>query len=126
MTPRAACASSRHTCCARCREGWRTAPFGRAPVGSGPYRFVAWKAGETIELAADSTFFLGRPHIRRLIWRFTPDQFVAVTQLIAGDADAVEVLVTPDNVQRARADTALATYPYRGSAYGYVGFNLAA
>src|SRR5437870_4819537 len=37
-----------------------------------------------------------------------------------------EVLVTPDNVQRARADTALATYPYKGSAYGYVGFNLAA
>src|SRR5207247_191113 len=30
------------------------------------------------------------------------------------------------NVQRARADTALATYPYKGSAYGYVGFNLAA
>src|SRR6266853_212645 len=34
--------------------------------------------------------------------------------------------VTPDNVQRARADTQLATYPYKGSAYGYVGFNLAA
>src|SRR5207247_505146 len=79
-----------------------------------------------IELAADSTCFLGRPHLRRVIWRLTPDQQGAVTQLITGDADAVEVLVTPDNVQRARADTALATYPYRGSAYGYVGFNLAA
>src|SRR5213079_3090558 len=90
------------------RNQWRSAAFGRAPVGDGPYRFVAWKAGESIELAADSTFFLGRPHLRRVIWRFTPDQFVAVTQLIAGDADAVEVLVTPDNVQRARADTALA------------------
>src|SRR5881296_2926418 len=108
------------------RNQWRSAAFGRAPVGDGPYRFVAWKAGESIELAADSTFFLGRPHLRRVIWRFTPDQFVAVTQLIAGDADAVEVLVSPDNVQRARADTDVATYPYKGSAYGYVGFNLAA
>src|SRR6266436_3773049 len=108
------------------RDQWRSATFGRSPVGDGPYRFVGWKAGESIELAADSTFFLGRPHLRRVIWRFTPDQFVAVTQLIAGDADAVEVLVTPDNVQRARADTQLATYPYKGSAYGYVGFNLAA
>ncbi len=108
------------------REQWRSTAFGRAPVGDGPYRFVAWKAGESIELAADSAFFLGRPHLRRVIWRFTPDQQVAVTQLLAGDADAVEVLVTPDNVQRARADTALATYPYKGSAYGYVGFNLAA
>ncbi len=70
------------------RNQWRSAPLGRAPVGDGPYRFVAWKAGESIELAADSTFFLGRPHLRRVIWRFTP-------------------------------------YPYKGSAYGYVGFNLA-
>src|SRR3989441_686129 len=108
------------------REQWRSTAFGRAPVGDGPYRFVSWKAGESIELAADSTFFLGRPHLRRVIWRFTPDQQVAVTQLLAGDADAVEVLFSPDNVQRARADTQLVTYPYKGSAYGYVGFNLAA
>src|SRR5207247_7694530 len=91
------------------RDQWRSTAFGRAPVGDGPYRFVAWKAGESIELVADSTFFLGRPHLSRVIWRFTSDQQVAVTQLLAGDADAVEVLVTPDNVQRARADTALAT-----------------
>src|SRR5213592_4250341 len=108
------------------RSQWRSAAFGRGPVGDGPYRFVAWKAGESLELAADSTFFSGRPHLRRVIWRFTPDQQGAVTQLIAGDADAVEVLVSPDNVQRARADTELATYPYKGSQYGYVGFNLTA
>ena len=108
------------------RSQWRSAAFGRAPVGDGPYRFVAWRAGESLELAADSTFFLGRPHLRRLIWRFTADQQVAVTQLIAHDADAVEVLVTPDNRDRVRADTQVAMYPYRGAAYGYVGFNFAA
>src|SRR6266581_4651933 len=108
------------------RDQWRSAPSGRVPVRDGPYRFVAWKAGESIELAADSTFFLGRPHLRRVIWRFTPDQQGAVTQLITGDADAVEVLITPDNVQRACADPKIACYPYKGSAYGYVGFNLAA
>src|SRR5437773_1251515 len=70
------------------RSQWRSAALGRAPVGDGPYRFVAWKAGESVELAADSTFFLGRPHIRRLIWRFTPDLQVAITPVIAGDADA--------------------------------------
>ena len=108
------------------RSQWRSAPFGRAPVGDGPYRFTAWRAGESLELDADSAFFLGRPHIRRVIWRFTPDQQVAVTQLLAGDADAVEVLVTPDNVQRACADPKLTCYPYKGSTYGYIAFNLAA
>jgi len=108
------------------RTQWRSAAFGRAPVGSGPYRFVRWSAGESIELAADSSFFLGRPHIRRLIWRFTPDLQVAVTQVIAGDADAVEVLGPPDNVKRVREAPQLATYPYRGTLYGFLGFNLAA
>src|SRR5207237_1309705 len=106
------------------RERWRSAEFGRAPVGSGPYRFVRWKAGESIELAADSTFFLGRPHIRRLIWRFTPDLQVAVTQVIAGDADAVEVLGPPDNVKRAQAAPNLTLYPYHAGVYGFLAFNL--
>ena len=108
------------------RDQWRTAAFGRAPVGGGPYRFVRWKAGETLELEADSTFFLGRPHIRRVIWRFTPNLPVAVMQLSAGDADAAEVLGPPDFVKQARAAPQLATYPYKGSTYGYLGFNLAA
>src|SRR5438552_974774 len=106
------------------RSQWRSAALGRAPVGDGPYRFVAWKAGESVELAADSTFFLGRPHIRRLIWRFTPDLQVAITQVIAGDADAVEVLGPPDNVKRARAAPNVTLYPYHGALYGFLAFNL--
>jgi peptide/nickel transport system substrate-binding protein len=108
------------------RDSWKTAPFGRQPVGNGPYRFVAWKAGQTIELIADSTFFLGRPGIRRLIWRFTPDMQVAVTQVVADQADGREALYTPENIARARAAPQVTLYPYRGNAYGYLGFNLAA
>ena len=108
------------------RDQWKSAPFGRQPVGNGPYRFVAWRAGQTIELVADSTFFLGRPGIRRLIWRFSPDLAVATTQLVADQADGRDQLVTPENVQRVRAAPQLTLYPYRGHTYGYIGFNLAA
>jgi peptide/nickel transport system substrate-binding protein len=108
------------------RTAWKTAPFGRQPIGDGPYRFVRWNAGESLELAADSTFFLGRPHLRRLIWRFTPNLEVAVTQLIAGDADAIEVLGPPGNVTRVREVAGLATYPYPGNTYGFLAFNLRA
>jgi peptide/nickel transport system substrate-binding protein len=108
------------------RDSWKTAPFGRQPVGNGPYRFVAWKAGQTIELVADSTFFLGRPGIRRVIWRFTPDLQVAVTQVVADQADGREALYTPENIARVRAAPQVTLYPYRGNVYGYLGFNLAA
>jgi len=108
------------------RDQWVTAPFGRAPVGSGPYRLVSWQAGQDIELAADSTFFLGRPHIRRLIWRSAPDLQVALTRLVAGEADVQEVLLTPANVERVRQSVDLATYSYKGSVHTYLGFNLTA
>jgi peptide/nickel transport system substrate-binding protein len=48
------------------RDRWRTASLGRSPVGSGPYRFVRWTSGQSLELEADSSVFLGRPHLRRL------------------------------------------------------------
>src|SRR5258708_5019793 len=108
------------------REQWHSAAFGRKPVGDGPYRFVGWRAGESLELTADSTFFLGRPHIRRVIWRFTANPQASVPLFTAGDADAMEVLVTPDNVQLARADALLTVYPYTGNVYAHLGFNLAA
>ena len=107
------------------RDQWTTAAFGRQPVGDGPYRFVRWQAAQSIELVADSTFFLGRPGIRRLIWRITPDLQVAVQQAIAGEADVREQLVTPDNVARARA-AGLSLYPFRGSVYTLLDFNLRA
>src|SRR5438132_5696187 len=105
------------------RDHWRTAPFGREPVGDGPYRFVRWQPAQSIELVADSTFFLGRPGIRRLIWRFTPNLQVAVQQVIADEADVREQLVTPENVERARRAKQLAIYTYRGSVYTFLSFN---
>ncbi|HEY7686067.1 MAG TPA: ABC transporter substrate-binding protein [Gemmatimonadales bacterium] len=108
------------------RDQWRTTAFGRAPVGNGPYRFVRWTPGESIELAADSTFFLSRPYIRRLVWRIVADIPTAVTQLVAGEVDALQILITPTNIERARAVERLTLYPYPGTAYGALVFNLRA
>jgi peptide/nickel transport system substrate-binding protein len=108
------------------RDRWATTAFGRRPVGNGPYRFAEWRAGEHITLEADSTFYLGRPHIRRLVWRVTPNHQAAMAQILAGEADALELLLTPDNVQRAEAAPHLETYRYPGSIYTYLAFNVRA
>jgi peptide/nickel transport system substrate-binding protein len=108
------------------RDQWTTAAFGRTPVGNGPYRFASWTPGVALELVADTAHFLGRPHIRRLIWRFQPDLAAAVNQVLAGESDALELLLTPDNVRRARETPHLALYSYPGLQFGYLGFNLRA
>jgi peptide/nickel transport system substrate-binding protein len=105
---------------------WQTAEFGRAPVGDGPYRFVRWTPAQTLELAADSAFYLGRPHVRRVIWRFSSDLNTAITQVVAGEADAVEVLLTPTNIERALASKHLTLYSYAGPTYSFLRFNLRA
>jgi peptide/nickel transport system substrate-binding protein len=87
---------------------------------------VEWRPGQALELVADSTFFLGRPRIRRLIWSFGPDINAAVNRLISGEVDAFEFLGFGPNVERVRAAPQLQVYPYLGATYAYVGFNLRA
>ena len=110
------------------RGGQQPNSPGRNPVGDGPYRFVRWTPGQSLELAADSTFFLGRPHLRRLIWRFTADLTVAVTQVVAGEADAIQVLVTPANIDRATASRSphAVSWLRRIQVFNLLGFNLRA
>ncbi|NIR02333.1 MAG: hypothetical protein GTN78_19400 [Gemmatimonadales bacterium] len=98
-------------------------PFGRNPVGNGPFRFVQWRAGESIELVADSTFFLGRPGLRRIIWRVAGDPSTAVTQLLAGEADALNY-IPPDAVERVAESEHLQVVDYPSTYYSYVAFNL--
>ena len=98
-------------------------PFGRQPIGNGPFRFVEWRAGESIELEADSMFFLGRPGPRRIIWRFVADLNTAITQLVADEADVLNFLGGPDNVQRIAETEHLEVVEYPSSVYYYVAFN---
>ena len=102
-------------------------PFGRNPIGSGPFRFVRWTTGQSLELAGDSSYFLGRPGLRRVIWRFIPDMTAGVTQLVAGEADAAgNSLLTPELVERVQGAPHLSLTPYQGPVYAYIGFNLRA
>ncbi len=105
-------------------ESLRTTAFARNPIGNGPFRFVRWNAGESGELAADSTFFLGRPGLRRLIWRVASDAATVVTQLVGEEADLLSYVVpTEANIRLITESDHLRLISYRSNAYNYVGFN---
>ena len=80
----------------------KNSPFGRKPVGSGPYRFVRWVSGSTIELDADSTFHRGRPKLDRLIWSIAASPDAAMLRLYSGEANFIEYLRPQDVVQIAK------------------------
>jgi len=66
-------------------------PYWRAPVANGPYRFVEWVPGSHITLEAYDKWPLGKPAIRRMVFRFILDSTVLQANQITGDVHATEI-----------------------------------
>jgi peptide/nickel transport system substrate-binding protein len=99
-----------------------THPFSRNPVGSGPFRFFRWEARSLLEVTADTSHYLGRPLLDRVIWMLNPDITAALVNVLAGSVDLFEI-VTPDGMTRIAAQEAVLAVPYANPNYGYLGFN---
>jgi peptide/nickel transport system substrate-binding protein len=91
----------------------RSAAIARAPVGSGRFRFVRWNAGASIEVAADTANYRGRPGLDRVIMTVAPDFNTAFARLVGGEADFIEQ-VPPPNLEQIAADTTLRLLLNRG------------
>lgn len=49
---------------------WAKHETNRAPVGTGPFKFVEWKTGEYIKVEANMDYFKGEPQVDEIIYRF--------------------------------------------------------
>src|SRR5438132_12038061 len=67
------------------------ADFGRQPVGTGPFRFVKWVAGEEIILEANEAYYEGRPFLDRLHYRIITDPQAAMVEFERGTLEDVRL-----------------------------------
>lgn len=103
-------------------EEWGS--FAARPVGSGPYRWVRRVEGEFIELAANESFFLGRPAITRVIVQVAVSADARINLLLAGEADAMDNIPPPlSNIARVESASHLRVVPVPSSNLGYLLFN---
>jgi peptide/nickel transport system substrate-binding protein len=98
----------------------------RRPVGTGPYIFKEWIAGQKITLAENPDYYEGRSHIGRYIYRIIPDNSTMFMELKAGGVDMMGI--SPVQYQR-QTDTSeykkrFNKYRYPASAFTYLGYNL--
>lgn len=101
------------------------APFNRAPVGNGPYRFVRWDVNQQLVFTANEKYpagLGGPPAIREVVYRIIPDETTRLAELASGGID-VDGPLSPSQTGRVESsrDLELITFPWRQ--FAYVGWN---
>lgn len=94
----------------------------RAPIGSGPFKFVAWEPLERLELAAVEDFYRGRARLDRVIVTISPEPATGLAKIWAEEADVWETLPAGDVAEAAKHPHArlLANNSFD---YSYMAFN---
>jgi len=97
--------------------------FTRAPVGTGPFKFVEWRANDRIILEANDDYWRGRPALDQVIFRTVPEEGARMLSLRTGEADMV-LLPTPSDLPELEANPDFIVEGAPGVGIFYLAFNL--
>jgi peptide/nickel transport system substrate-binding protein len=99
--------------------------FSNKPVGTGPFKFVSWKKGDTIELDANPDYFAGRPKLDHITIKIVPDNSARVVAVESGGLDFVQSPLSPQDVTRMAANKNFKVTRIPAAGYTYVSLNTA-
>ncbi len=99
------------------------APYNALPVGIGPFRYVAWHRGDSVELEANPNYFRGLPKLQRIIFKIVPDRNTVLTQLQSHELD-LWLPVTANYVDRVKAIPGDDVLREPSFAFDHLDFNL--
>src|SRR5208337_235065 len=98
----------------------------RHPIGTGPYMFKEWVAGQKISLVSNPDYFEGQPYIEGRITRIIPDSATMFLELRAQNIAMMGL--TPLQYTRQTENNLFKNnfnkYRYLSFAYTYLGYNL--
>jgi peptide/nickel transport system substrate-binding protein len=64
---------------------------GKAAIGTGPYKFVAWKHGQNIQLARNEHYWGGKEPWDKVSFEFMPKEPARASALLSGSVDLIDV-----------------------------------
>ncbi len=106
---------------------FRILDFQRAPIGTGPYKFVEYKTAQSIELARNDDFYGGPEGFEvgpaRVFIPIIKDAAAASAALQKGDINW-QTEITSDALTTLKADPNLQIAEYADFGYYYIAFNL--
>ena len=92
--------------------------FGSNPIGSGPYKFVKWNKGDSIQLVANEYYYDGVPNIKNVNWRFIAEGTSRTVALESGEVDYVMDVASMD-IPRLESDGRFTVSINNGSMFSY-------
>ena len=96
--------------------------FNKEPIGTGPYKFVEWKKGESITLEAFDDYFKGEAPIETVTWKIIPEGSSRTMALEAGEVDLI-VEVESTDVSRMQDNSAITVYTGAGTSHNFMMIN---
>jgi peptide/nickel transport system substrate-binding protein len=101
-------------------------PLARKPIGTGPYKFQEWKAGEKIVLGYNPDYFEGRVYLNGYIYLIKPDLATMFLELKAGNIDRMGLtpLQYTRQTEYPKFGRMYNKYRYIPFSYIYLGYNL--
>ncbi len=75
------------------------AGFAENPVGTGPYKFDAWRRGSSLTLVANEDYWGGAPATPEVEFRFVPEFGTRLSSLMSGEVDLITNLL-PEFVEQ--------------------------
>jgi peptide/nickel transport system substrate-binding protein/oligopeptide transport system substrate-binding protein len=98
--------------------------FARAPVGTGPFKFLRWEPGKEVVLEANHEHYEGRPFLDTIVFKIGGTFEKAFAQFLAGDLE--EAVIPSGKTEEVHSDPRYRQYQLlRRPMLGllYLGFN---
>jgi len=91
------------------------------PVGTGPFKFVKWDKGQSIQLEKNEEYWGEKAKVGKLIFQFTKENSVRATQLITGAVDIIDGVDSNNVAEIEKAGAVMAED--EGMNINYMAFN---
>ena len=96
--------------------------FNANPVGTGPYKFVKWTLGDSVEFEAFEDYWEGAPAIKKLTYRIIPEGSSRTIALEAGEVDFI-VEVETNDLTRLEETNGVTVINKMGTAFNHLAIN---
>ncbi|HDM79089.1 MAG TPA: peptide-binding protein [Deltaproteobacteria bacterium] len=107
-------------------EDFNQHPFGRDPIGTGPYKFVKWDTGKEIVLERNEKYWGKKPHIDKIVYKIITDNTVAFQVLKQGGLDLMSLrpIQWVKQTRSKRFKKHFRKLKYFLPSYNYIGWNM--